>query len=90
MYEKKSNFYANTGTALASPSQWDIARRSPPPPLPDSEEASIGDEAAAVEGDVKLLRTDVPQGKVLIRLLNHELEPPHGSKLLVKHSLDSA
>ena len=57
---------------------------------PDAEQTCIGDQATAVKGQGKLLRADVPQGKVWIGLLNHELEPPHGSKLLEKHSLDSA
>jgi hypothetical protein len=39
---------------------------------------------------VELLEADVPQGKVGVRFGGHECEPPHWSKLLVKHSLDSA
>jgi hypothetical protein len=56
----------------------------------DGAEAGVGDEAAAVEGAVELLRAEVPQGKVSIRFAGHGREPPHGSKLLVTHSLDSA
>jgi hypothetical protein len=45
---------------------------------------------AAVEGEVQLLRADVGQGRVLSAFAGHEGEPPYGSKLLVKHSLDTA
>ena len=56
----------------------------------DGQQAGIGDDAAAVEGDVELLRTEVPKGKVTILLLRHDLEPPHEPKLLNTHNLDSA
>jgi hypothetical protein len=56
----------------------------------DGEQAGIADDATAVESDLNLLRADSPQGKVLIAFAGHDHEPPHGSKLLVKHSLDSA
>jgi hypothetical protein len=56
----------------------------------DGQQPGIGDDAAAIEGDVELLRADGPQGKVAVQVVGHDLEPPHGSKLLVKHSLDSA
>ena len=47
----------------------------------DGEQAGVGDDASAVEGDVNLLRTEVPQGKVRFPFGRHDLEPPHGSKL---------
>jgi hypothetical protein len=56
----------------------------------DGEESGIGDEATAVEGQVQLLCADVPEGKVRIGLRDHEPEPPQWSKLLGKHSLDTA
>src|SRR5262249_14683914 len=56
----------------------------------DSEQARIGDDAAAVKSDVQLLRADVPQGKVRFSFTDHDREPPQDAKLLGKHSLDTA
>jgi len=57
---------------------------------PHGEQPGVGDEAAAVKGNLELLRSEVPQGKVSVRFRDHEREPPHESKLFVTHSLDSA
>ena len=56
----------------------------------DGHQASIGDDRPLVESDLQLLPAEVPQGKVSLLLIGHGLEPPHVSKLLVKHSLDTA
>jgi hypothetical protein len=57
---------------------------------PHGEQAGIADEATASKADVQLLRAHLAQGKVRFLSADHELEPPHGSKLLGKYSLDSA
>jgi hypothetical protein len=46
----------------------------------DGQESGVGDELSALKIDVELLRTKVPQGKVLLIWRSHDLEPPQMSK----------
>ena len=56
----------------------------------EGQEAGVGDERSLVEGDFQRWPAYRPQGKGSLLLGAQDREPPHVSKLLVQHSLDTA
>src|SRR5262249_28610046 len=55
----------------------------------DGQQAGVGDDAGAVEGDADLLRADRIEGKVGGSSGDHELGPPYWSKISCDKALDS-